>query len=304
LSEAPVSLSPELVDVTTEPIEHPVDSRWLMAYAASVGAVGPSFLDTTRPEGIVAHPLFPVCLEWPAVLAMRDRLTEAGLQPAEAARGVHLTHDVQVRRPIRPGDRLRTTARVRSIEAHRSGSLVDLELVTIDADDEPVAVTTMGTLYRDVTTVGAVGRSAPAGETPAHPSRSDRPIDLSLPIDVPANAAHVYTECSRIWNPIHTDARTATRAGLPGIILHGTATLAMVTRLLLSHLAADDPLRVRRISCRFGAMVSMPSCLTAQVWSPANPATGGRVAFTVDGPDGEPVLRDGSLELIGPNSRP
>jgi acyl dehydratase len=42
-----------------------------------------------------------------------------------------------------------------------------------------------------------------------------------------AEAALVYTECSRIWNPIHTNPAVATRAGLPRPILHGTATLAM-----------------------------------------------------------------------------
>ena len=48
---------------------------------------------------------------------------------------------------------------------------------------------------------------------------------------VSATAAHVYTEGARIWNPIHTDAAVAARAGLPGIILHGTATLALAVSI-------------------------------------------------------------------------
>jgi hypothetical protein len=46
-------------------------------------------------------------------------------------------------------------------------------------------------------------------------------------VPLAATAAHVYTECARIWNPIHSDAAVASGAGLPGIILHGTATLAL-----------------------------------------------------------------------------
>ena len=48
--------------------------------------------------------------------------------------------------------------------------------------------------------------------------------EIRVPIG--AGAAHVYTECARIWNPIHTDTAVTAKAGLPGIILHGTATLA------------------------------------------------------------------------------
>ena len=65
------------------------------------------------------------------------------------------------------------------------------------------------------------------GVVPSAPSpgvSGDRAEDR---IDVSAVAAHVYTECARIFNPIHTDVAVAEASGLPGPILHGTATLAM-----------------------------------------------------------------------------
>ena len=34
-----------------------------------------------------------------------------------------------------------------------------------------------------------------------------------LPVPVPANLAHVYSECARIWNPIHTDVEVARAHG-------------------------------------------------------------------------------------------
>ena len=73
-----------------------------------------------------------------------------------------------------------------------------------------------------------------------------------------ATAAHVYTECARIWNPIHTDPEYARAAGLPGIILHGTATLALSISRVISFSEKNGEARVR---CRFAGMVLMPSTL-------------------------------------------
>ena len=89
-----------------------------------------------------------------------------------------------------------------------------------------------------------------------------RPLDAKLShvadIPIPATAAHVYTECARIWNPIHTDVAYARAAGLPDIILHGTATLAYSISALLKRW----PHAVRRVTCRFAGMVFMPSTLS------------------------------------------
>ena len=82
---------------------------------------------------------------------------------------------------------------------------------------------------------------------------------------VRASAAHVYTECARIWNPIHTDVAVARAAGLPGLILHGTATLALaVSRVVARDLRRATPARVREIAVRFTGMVPMPSTVTVR----------------------------------------
>ena len=43
-----------------------------MAYAAALGDVHAEYLDTTRPEGVIGHPIFPVCYEWPLAVELRD----------------------------------------------------------------------------------------------------------------------------------------------------------------------------------------------------------------------------------------
>lgn len=290
-------LTPAVIGTTTEPIRHEVDSRWLMAYAAGFGTLDPCYLDTRRDGGIESHPLFPVCLEWPAVLALGDRLRAAGLTRDEAARSVHHTHDLVIHRPARPGDRTRTTATVVSVEPHRSGTLAVFRLETCDDRGEPISTTAMGSLYRDVDPAPRPPSDGRAdGATPA--PRADPSPRLSRKVPIAAQAAHVYTECSRIWNPIHTDPRTAARAGLPGIILHGTATLAMAVSEVIRHDADGQPGRVRRIGARFAGMVPMPSEIEIRVFDGVAADRGVLVPFDVRGASGGPVLRDGSV-LVG-----
>ena len=75
-------------------------------------------------------------------------------------------------------------------------------------------------------------------------------------------AAHTYSECARIWNPIHTDSAHAAAHGLPGIILHGTATAARALTVVVNGPLDGDPTRVTGMSCRFTSMVLMPNTLT------------------------------------------
>ena len=87
----------DAVGARTAPFTHTVDARWVMAYAAGLRDLNPAYLDTERPGGVVAHPLFPVCVEWPVVLAVRALPPlEEHVTHAEARRGVHATHDLDV----------------------------------------------------------------------------------------------------------------------------------------------------------------------------------------------------------------
>ena len=251
-----------LVGQATEPVRHEVDARWLMSYAAGLNDGNPAYLRTDLGEP-TAHPLFPVCLEWPAILASRNLPGSDALTPEEAARSVHATHDLHILRPISEGETLATQATVTGLEVIDPGVAVTTRLDTRDADGRAVARTWQLGIARGVALDGSARVSEPA---PPQPSlRSPWPEPRRLPIAVAANAAHVYTECARIWNPIHTDRRVALAAGLPDIILHGTATLAMAVSKLVDEFLDGMPGRVRRVGGRFRAMVLMPSTITLEV---------------------------------------
>ncbi len=289
-----------LVERSVDPITHRIDARWTMAYAAGLGLADDCYLDTTRPDGIVAHPLFAVCPEWAVIVAARVDSERAGLTAAEVATGVHANHDLTIHRLIRPGDVLTTTLSTVAVEAKRPGARVRSVLHTVDADGRPVATTRQDAIYLGVGVDGADRPDPDPPAPPPEPSRHGAPVETVL--DLPAGAAHVYTECARIWNPIHTDLAVAASVGLPGLILHGTANLAHGVSAVIDASRnggfSTEPERVRRIVGRFSAMVPLPSRLTLAVWPGSVDAAGTRsVAFEVRNEAGRAAVADGVVVL-------
>jgi acyl dehydratase len=263
------------------PIAHDIDARWLMAYSAALGETDPRYFDTAAPGGVLAHPLFPVCYEWPVSRPIRQIPELREFFP----RLVHAEHDLVLHRAVREGDRLETAVRIASVEQRKPGAFVVFRFETLDAAKAPVSTTDFGVLYRGVEVDG------PGGGEPMKIPAPEKALQPLGTIDVAANAAHVYTECARIWNPIHTDIAHARAAGLPGIILHGTATLALsISRAL----GGVDPARVKRVRCRFSGMVLMPSTLQILRSSVEN-----HILFETRRADGEAVVSRGRIELDG-----
>jgi acyl dehydratase len=255
-----------------------------MAYAAALGESDPRYYDTTAPDGPLVHPLFPVCYEWPLAQTVRTK----AMDEATARRGVHAFHTLVVHRPPRAGEGLRVSARVTAARTLRAGTLVVIRFATTDRTGVAVTTTEHGSIYRGVGLEGdefATGSSAPAPDSRAGTARWEERVD------VPLQMAHVYTECARIYNPIHTDAAVARAAGLPAIILHGTATLALAVSRVVTRELGGDPARLRGVTVRFSGMVMLPSRLTVR----AGAADGGGIAFDVAGPDGAAVLTDGRV---------
>jgi acyl dehydratase len=278
-------ITAEIVGASVGAVAHEVDARWLMAYAAALDERDGRYFDTLSAEGPCAHPLFAVCYEWPAVVALRERVVPPALQ----ARGVHATHDLTIHRAPRAGDRLHTTGLVTAVQARRSGALVVCRFETVDAAGAPVTTTDYGSVYRGVPAVGA--GAAPEGTRPAGDTgERDR---WRHSVEVGACAAWVYTECARIWNPIHTDVAVARGAGLPAPILHGTATLALAVSRVLARDQGGDPTVVSGVSARFTGMVAMPSTLVVR----GGPRESDRIGFDVLSEAGSPVVSAGLLRL-------
>ncbi|HJR50505.1 MAG TPA: MaoC family dehydratase N-terminal domain-containing protein, partial [Gemmatimonadales bacterium] len=122
-------MSATILGARVGPLRQDLDARWLMAYAAGLGERDPRYYDTLAAGGPLAHPLFAVCYEWPAAVAMRDQTIPADLQ----LRSVHASHRLVIHRPPRAGDTLLTTARVTEVRARRAGTLVVTRFETVNA---------------------------------------------------------------------------------------------------------------------------------------------------------------------------
>src|SRR5262249_4518543 len=153
-------------------------------YAAALGGAAPEYFDTTRADGVVAHPLFPVCYEWPVASMLRDKTLTAEI----SRRSVHATHDMRLHRRPRTGDRLSTTATIVAVEPRRPGAYVLTRFETVDADGCPVSTTDYGSIHRGVACerVARLEAAAPADDvsTPSHGAREPA---WSEAIAIPAN---------------------------------------------------------------------------------------------------------------------
>ncbi len=86
-------------------------------------------------------------------------------------------------------------------------------------------------------------------------------------------------------------------AGLPDIILHGTATLALAISQALGRQPRGAATPVRAVTARFGAMVRMPSRIVVRGQAPRSSSAGAVVGFEALAEDGRPAVRDAELVL-------
>ena len=267
-------LNSRVVGESTRDFTHSVDAGWLTGYAAGIGDDNPCYMETKQ-GSVLAHPMFPVCLEWPVILNSRQLPGYDTLSPQESARIVHAAHDLHLYRPIDAGESYTTQAQVVSLEAIRPGAAVVTRLDTRNSLDELVCQTWHTGIGRGVAIEGEPG----AIETP--PALPDlagaKPQEPAFQIPVVEGLSNTYTETARIFSAIHTDPEYAKAAGLPDIILHGTATLALGVTALVNAFAEGDPARVERIGGRFSGMVLMPNDLTLEVTSRADSTYGFRM---------------------------
>ncbi|MBI4270126.1 MAG: MaoC family dehydratase N-terminal domain-containing protein [Candidatus Rokubacteria bacterium] len=278
-----MTIPSKIVGTEIGAVSQTIDARWLMAYAAALGEEDPRYYDTTRAGGPVAHPLFPVGYEWTAALNLRAKTIRAELHP----HGVHASHHTVIHRVPQAGDRLLTRAQVIAVRPTRAGTLVVSRFSTVNRNGQPVTTTDYGSVYRGVSTESETRAAVEPLPRPAAPAVGKPRWTASVAVSL--QVAHVYTECARIWNPIHTDLAVARAAGLPGLILHGTATLALAVSQVIRRELGGDPLRVREVAARFAGMVALPSTLGVRCRGREGPV----VAFDAVDARGEPVLRDG-----------
>ncbi len=261
-------LHTRLIGQSTQARVHLADARWTMAYAAGISDHNPMYFDN-REQDRAVHPVFPVCLEWPSILDVRNLPANETLSEEESARGVHASHDLHLMRPLKADVRYETSVQVTGCVPSPGGGRVIMRIDTRDDSGVLVAQTWQTSVYRGVTIEGM--SREPLAEPPLWPEPAGSKNGVQVPdltrlsIPVGLGLGNIYTETARIFNPIHSDVAYAVAAGLPDIILHGTASLALSVSTLIDQLLDGASDRVTRLGGRFSGMVLMPNQLTLSV---------------------------------------
>ncbi len=234
-------------------------------------------------DDVVASPIFPI-------VAAFGSFMEAGMDSelqADVLRLVHGSEEHIIHRPIRPGDKLKVSTVLESVETKDTGETFTLKATAVDPDGQAVAEL-RGTMF--IRGSGSGGKSSSAG------GGEQRDIVYEEATKVDDDQTHRYAEASGDNNPIHVDESIAQMAGLPGIINHGMCTMAIVTKAAVDGLAGGDPTRVKRVAVRFSKPVFPGQELTTRFWKQSE----GRFGFETYNPDGVAVdqERRGRAQLV------
>lgn len=270
-----------------------VSKRSLLAYAAAVGASEDIYYDDLRAGGLVATPGFICAIESP-LLFNHDYLEAIGMRPDLLLRvWIHAFQDTIFHQPIRAGQTLESVLTISHVSQLPSGALVTSHIATHDATTgEPVAESWYGSLYRGLSVAAADGQPAPRlrAKSGVESSTAERTA-----IPVTPGTSHIYTECSGIWSPIHTEREAALAAGLDEIILHGTWTWSAACLAITRAHAGGDPARIKRFGGRFSGMVGSDPGLYVEHACNA----GGDIEFAVHKRNGEAAVSHG-IAVIAP----
>jgi len=230
-----------------------VSARWCLAFAASLGFDGAAYMDDSLPGGPMVPPCFCVGPEW-LLAGGEGRIAALGVTGEERRRAVHVLQDSEFHRPFAIDRAAVVVARIAEIRATSAGAYVMTLLETRDAETDALIVTSRSAvIFRGVTVEG--GRADAVTDAEALPARPSAPT-LRWTVDTAATLPHIYSECARIWNPIHTERLAARAAGLPDIILHGTATWGLAMRQIIAAAAVPHVAHLRRFTGRFRAPVA------------------------------------------------
>jgi len=271
-----------------------LSARRIMAYAASINDANPVYFDDTREGGLVGHPCMAFSLQWNS-----RQLPDLPTDPRIAIYGVHAGTDLRLLKPFHEGAVITCQGEVIRVQQIRPGVRSVTRYRMVDSHGGLVAELDMAGILRGCVLDGAGG--AVAEEHPlARTTWAENEPLWSSEVAIAPEAAQIYTECAEIYNPIHTERRVALAAGLPDIILQGSAIKAIALREVVNRCLGGDPTLVRRLAGQLRAMVLMGTAIQVRCLE-ERPAQGGsrEIFFEVLNAQGQRAVADGVV-VSGP----
>lgn len=241
-------------------------------------------------NGDVAPPVFAIVPVFQALLVPAVDVMPVELIP----RIVHGEQDFHFHRPIYPGDKLVSRAKMIGYQGLEKGTRSAILLECRTEEGELVNEQYVTTFVRGFDAGKAVGELSPSHK-----------FDDVLHEQAPFAKAHAHVDLDQTFRyspasgdpmPIHLDAEIARSAGLPGIIAHGLCTMAMTSWGVLSEVGGSDTKRLKRFAVRFAKMVLPGDDLETRIWNAGT--TTGITSYAFETARGEDfVITDGVAEI-------
>jgi len=285
-------LNSELTGTSLLDYETSVNWRDIMNYSAAIGDANPRYFDDESPDGIIAHPVYPVALTWNIIGRIQEFIVSEKFPTELLLSQVHYTEHLAIHRPLSPGLQLIIKGQIVAILPHRAGTHVVIRLVAREKEGTPVFTEHIGAMLRGVECIGGEGQeSLPIVQNVSDAVEPCWTSTLSIDKLMP----FIYDGCTDIVFPIHTSIKFAHMVGLPGIILQGTATLALAVTELVNRELKCEPARVKSVSCRFTGMVLPGSNISIRMIEKRKNNTATDLLFDVCNINGGKIISSGCL---------
>lgn len=299
-SNGPGTLSTEQVGQQTISKSFHLTPRTIMAYAASIKDTNPLYFDDLRDDGLIAHPFIAFSFQWNTRF-----LPQLKANPRAAPFNVHAATHLRLHRAFKQGDLITSQGKVISMEQIKPGVKQVTRYNMTDAEGDLVAELDMIGIIRQAK---IEGESFILEKTSLPPSRETDSQEAGSQeadyreevlwekiIHITADAAQIYTECAQIYNPIHTERAVAKAAGLPDIILHGSATQAISATEIINHFFGGESFRFKCYYGELRAMVLMNTDIRIRCLAEVQSDKGTEIYFDVLNAAGEPAITNGYL---------
>ncbi|MBW1811119.1 MAG: hypothetical protein JRJ87_23210 [Deltaproteobacteria bacterium] len=237
-------------------------------------------------------------ITWPMITSIGEQL--ADILPAEVMMTmVHASEHIILKRPIRPGNKLRINGRIEAVLAKYAGTLVVVRFEGRNTkDDSAVFTEYTGGMLRGIECADSGSKADTLPEIPSSQGYLE-PLWKSE-IEISPVAAHLYDGCTNIVFPIHTSKAIAKGIGLPDIILQGTATMALAVREIVNHEANRNPMNVIEVACRFSDIVVPGSTIVVELLARQDGNRGRHLNFRVINSMTKEAIKLGYMLLKSP----
>jgi acyl dehydratase len=287
MSDGPGELDVNDVGGFTIAKSYQLGARKIMAYAASINDTNEAYFDDTRIDRLSVHPAICFALQWNT----RFR-PDLPANPRAAPFGVHAETDLRIYKPFEQDQIVTVQGQLISRRKISPGVFSVDRFRMTNSQGELIAELDYNGITRGATLNGPDREIEPS---PSVPSVSDLPEEplWTKDINISRHAGQQYTECSDIYNPIHTERSVALAAGLPDIILHGSATKAHALTTIVDRCFDGDPRRVTRLCGQLRAMVLMDTTIKVQCFGSFKKGDELQVFYRVLNQDGDLAIANG-----------